>query len=99
MKVTKILGLFTILLLSVLALSSVASALPLVIEEVQVDDIVVTETNVNRLALERGKEFEVEVRFTPTEDIDDMEIEGSGTFSVDEIRDQIEALRRVLGKV
>jgi len=77
MNLSKIVGLMTIFLFAVLAFSSVAVALPLVIEEVQIDDITVTEGAVNRLDLERGNEFEVEIRFTPTADIDDMEIEAS----------------------
>ena len=77
MKINRIIGLITVFLLTVLALTSVASALPLVIDEVQIDDIEVSESGVNRLDLERNNEFEVEVRFTPTENIDDMEIEAS----------------------
>jgi uncharacterized membrane protein len=57
-----------------LAVIGSAVALPVVLDEVEVDDTTLTEDAVNRLSLERGEEYEVRVKFTPTFDIDNAEV-------------------------
>ena len=57
-----------------LAVIGSVSALPINLEEVEVDDTILSENAENRLSLERGEEYEVRVRFTPQEDLDDVEI-------------------------
>ena len=52
-----------------------AFALPITIDEVQVNDVEIEEDDVTRLDILRDNEFEVEIRFTPTEDVDDVEFE------------------------
>lgn len=57
------------------AFASVAFALPLTVDRVEIDDIEIKENQVNRLDLERGNRYEVEVRFTPQQDLDDVEVQ------------------------
>jgi uncharacterized membrane protein len=75
-----------------LAVMSSAIALPVDLEEVEVDDTVLDEDSVNRLALERGDEYEVRVKFTPFEDIDNAEvrvfISGYEYSDIDDIEDR-----------
>lgn len=49
-------------------------ALPVVLDEVKVDDIILAENAINTLSLERGQEYEVRVRFTPIFDIKNAEV-------------------------
>ena len=51
-----------------------ALALPVTLDEVEVDDTILSENAVNRLSLERGQEYEVRVRFTPSSDLDNAEV-------------------------
>src|SRR5574341_1362769 len=51
-----------------------AAALPVTLDEVEVDDTILSENAVNRLSLERGQEYEVRVRFTPSSDLDNAEV-------------------------
>ncbi|MBW2970403.1 hypothetical protein KY309_03540 [Candidatus Woesearchaeota archaeon] len=75
-----------------LAVISAVSALPAVLEEVQVDDTILQETTINRLSLERGEDYEVRVRFTALEDINDAEvrvfISGYEYSDIDDIEDK-----------
>ncbi len=75
-----------------LAVIGSAAALPAVLDEVEVDDTTLTQNAVNRLSLERGEEYEVRVRFTPTFDIDNAEvrvfISGYEFSDVEDIEDQ-----------
>ncbi len=57
-----------------LALAGAATALPVVLEEVEVDDTILQQNAVNRLSLERGEEYEVRIRFTPASNIDNAEV-------------------------
>lgn len=75
-----------------LAVIGSAAALPAVLDEVEVDDTTLTQNAVNRLSLERGEEYKVRVRFTPTFDIDNAEvrvfISGYEFSDVEDIEDQ-----------
>lgn len=77
----------------ILALLGTASAeeLPLSLDGVEIDDVSLTQDSVNRLALERDHDYELEVRFTPLEDIRDVEIRafisGFEFSDVEEIED------------
>jgi uncharacterized membrane protein len=57
-----------------LAVIGSTAALPVVLEEVKVDDTLLAENAINTLSLERGQEYEVRVRFTPTFDIKNAEV-------------------------
>lgn len=72
-KIMKAINAILALTLFLVTIISV-SALPVVLEEVEIDDVVLEQDAVNRLALERGDEYEIEVRFTPFADIDDVEV-------------------------
>lgn len=56
-----------------------AVALPITLDEVEIDDTILIEDAVNRLSLERGEEYEVRVRFTPKENLENVEVEVSIT--------------------
>lgn len=75
-----------------LAVLGSAIALPVDLEEVEIDDTVLDEDAVNRLALERGDEYEVRVKFTPYEDMDNAEVRifvsGYEYSDVDDIDDR-----------
>lgn len=75
-----------------LTVMSAVSALPVNLEEVQVDDTILQETTINRLSLERGSDYEVRVRFTALENINDAEvrvfISGYEYSDVDDIEDK-----------
>lgn len=66
-------ALLAIVILSVFA--AAASALPLTVDRVEIDDIELTANQVNRLDLERGDRYEVEVLFTAQEDLDEVEVQ------------------------
>lgn len=66
--------LFAFVLMAIM-LSGVASALPLTIDSVEVDDVELSPNAVNRFDLERNAEYEVEVLVTATEDLEDVEVE------------------------
>ena len=71
----KTLKIALIVSLILIALAGIAHALPVEIESVEIDDISLTPDAENRLDLERGEQYEVEVRFTALANIDDMEVE------------------------
>lgn len=63
-------------IVALLLVSAVAAfALPATLDEVQVDDTTVTANSVNQLSIERGQDFDVEVRVTAQSDIANAEIE------------------------
>jgi len=78
---------FKIALMLVLAMAMVgtAFALPITVDKVEVDDVELQPDAVNRFDVLRGDKIEVEVVFTATSDIDDMEIQAF--FSGDEHND------------
>ncbi len=57
-----------------LAIISAVSALPVNLEEVEIDGTVLKENAENRLSLERGEDYQVRIRFTATQDITDAEV-------------------------
>lgn len=76
----------------VLSLVGIAYALPVTIEDVEVDDVSLSPNAENRLDLERGQEYEVRVKLTPSVDIDNAEvrvfISGFEYNDVEEISDR-----------
>ncbi|PIN75631.1 hypothetical protein COV18_02175 [Candidatus Woesearchaeota archaeon CG10_big_fil_rev_8_21_14_0_10_37_12] len=50
------------------------TALPISIDEAKIDDIPVNENSVNRLSLERGEVYELLLRFTAFQDVDDLQV-------------------------
>lgn len=70
MKAIRIVIALTLFLVAITA----ATALPIEIGTVEFDDVVLSENSVNRLSVERGEEYELEVRFTPTQNLDDVEV-------------------------
>ncbi|MCX6708026.1 MAG: hypothetical protein NTW67_00035 [Candidatus Woesearchaeota archaeon] len=63
----------TILALFLAAITAV-SALPVNLEEVEVDGTILQEDAVNKLSLERGTDYEVRIKFTATANIKDAEV-------------------------
>lgn len=61
-------------LMALLVVSS-ALALPLTVEQVQLDDVDLDQNVDNTLDLERNQEYELEVLITPDEDLEDVEVE------------------------
>jgi len=88
MKSTKVILALTLFLVSLTAVS----ALPIVLNEVELDDTLLRTNSVNRLSLERGDEYELRIEFTPWDDIQDMEIRafvsGFEYSDVEDIEDQ-----------
>ncbi len=78
---------FKIALILVLAitLAGTAFALPIAVDKVEVDDVELRENAVNRFDVLRGDKIEVEVVFTPSQNINDMQIDAF--FSGDEHND------------
>ncbi|HSU73286.1 MAG TPA: hypothetical protein VLJ21_05565 [Candidatus Binatia bacterium] len=66
MKATKLCGIVSLMLLAVMAFAVGASALP-TIDKVEVDGTTVFENQVNRLSIESGSEFDVDVWLTSAE--------------------------------
>jgi len=68
--------LMTIMALMVLLITvNAASALPITLDKVEIDDFQLDANSVNRLDLERGQTYDVEVVFTPTQNLDDVEVQ------------------------
>src|SRR3989338_6498378 len=63
------------LLASMILLAPSAFALPVNLEEIRVDDFAVFENQVNRLDVQRNAEHFVDIRFTPTQDMRNAELE------------------------
>ena len=66
-----------LLLFTLILLTTSVAALPIVIDGVEVNDVEVAQNVANRLDVLRDDEFEVEIRFTPLQNIDDVEIEAA----------------------
>jgi lipoprotein-anchoring transpeptidase ErfK/SrfK len=81
MKAIKI----ALMLVLAIAMVSTALALPITVDKVEVDDVELSPNAVNRFDVLRGDKIEVEVVFTPSADINDMEIQAF--FSGDEHND------------
>jgi uncharacterized membrane protein len=78
-----------LMLVLAIALATTALALPISVEQVKVDDVELHADASNRFDVLRGDKIEVKVVFTPSEDINDMQIEGF--FSGDEHSDVMPA--------
>ncbi len=78
-----------LMLVMAIALATTALALPLTVDKVEVDDVELQPNAVNRFDVLRGDKIEVEVIFTPSEDINDMQIDAF--FSGDEHNDVLPA--------
>ncbi|MEM2916079.1 MAG: hypothetical protein QXT19_01855 [Candidatus Woesearchaeota archaeon] len=78
-----------LMLVMAIMLAATALALPLTVDKVEVDDVELQPNAVNRFDVLRGDKIEVEVVFTPSEDIDDMQI--YAFFSGDEHNDVLPA--------
>lgn len=68
----KFIALFALFLITML---TAVSAIPISVDRVEINDIEITEGQTNRLDLERGMEHEIEVILTPSQNVDDVEIE------------------------
>ncbi|MEM4246952.1 MAG: hypothetical protein QXR48_01740 [Candidatus Woesearchaeota archaeon] len=78
-----------VMLVLAIALATTAFALPITVEKVEVDDVELQEGASNRFDVLRGDKIEVEVLFTPYENVKDMQIEAF--FSGDEHNDVMPA--------
>jgi len=74
MKATKLYGIVSLMLLAVMAFAVTASALP-VIDKVEVDGTTVFENQINRLSIEAGDKFDVDVWLTATERSNNVRVE------------------------
>lgn len=74
-----------LMLVLAIAMVGTAFALPITVDKVEVDDVELQPNAVNRFDVLRGDTIEVEVIFTPSQDIDDMQIDAF--FSGDEHND------------
>ncbi|MBN1645286.1 hypothetical protein JW851_04610 [Candidatus Woesearchaeota archaeon] len=71
MNITKLIPIMVLFL--VLAVASV-SALPITIEKVKIDDTILEPNESNKLSIERGDELPVDVYFTVSEDVENLEV-------------------------
>jgi len=76
MKILKIFSVFALFLISLMALSGIANALNVTIDEVKLDNDVLSASSTNKvLDLERDQELDVKVRITAQETQDNAQIE------------------------
>ena len=66
--------LLAVMLLSVVSFSAHAANLPINVDRFRMDDIDLTENAVNRLDVQRNNEYVVEITFTPTQDIKNLQL-------------------------
>ena len=71
---TRILAVFFVCLLSLIAVAATASALPITYERVELDDVLLKQDQVTRLDIEKNQKYDVDVLIEAHEDVDDMEI-------------------------
>ena len=64
-----------LILLMIIMLSGLVHALPVSIQDVQLDDVELTQGATTRLDVVRGNTVDVEVRFTAAQDLKDVELE------------------------
>ena len=83
MKTDRWFGITILLMVMTVLLSTLAfaQAVPVTIDEVQVDDVTLTPNAPNPYDFERGQVMEIEVRFTPQMDLEDAEIEAKISFN------------------
>ncbi len=73
MNTNKILGFLALLILA--ATLANAQVLPLTVDNVEIDDTDILPNQTNRLDVERGDVYDVEVKITALADVDDVELE------------------------
>jgi len=87
----KILSVLSILLIAILAGTSIA--MPIGLEQVKIDGTNIEDNGQVRLDVQRGQEIEIELTMVPSEDVEDIEIRafisGYEYNNVDEISDSI----------
>lgn len=71
---TKISAILCFCLIAVLALAATASAMPITLNEVQLDEVQLRQDQVTRLDVEKNRKYDVDVLIEAEEDVDDMEI-------------------------
>ena len=71
---TKTIGMLCLFLITLLAMTAAVSAVPVTIQEVELDDVLLRQDQVTRLDIEKNQEYEVDVLLEADEDVDDMEI-------------------------
>lgn len=64
-----------LLVMAVLSAVTAAAPLPLNLDRFEMDDVELLENQVNRLDVQRNGEYEVEIKFTPTQDIRNLQLE------------------------
>lgn len=74
-KAVKMLGIVTLLALTILAIANTALALPVTISRVEVNDVQVQRDATNLIAFERDNELVVDVLLSSTTDIKNVELE------------------------
>jgi uncharacterized membrane protein len=74
-----------LMLVFAIMLAGTALALPITVDKVEVDDVQLQPNTINRFDVLRGEEIEVEVVFTPQQNVNDMQIDAF--FSGDEHND------------
>lgn len=68
----KFAAIFALVLITMLA---TVSAIPVSIDRVEFDDVQITEDQTNRLDVERGKAYDVEIFLNSSQNVDDVEVE------------------------
>lgn len=68
----KLIALIAVFLITLVA---AVSALPIDVNEVEIDDFEIVENQTNRFDIVRGQAYDIEIYLTPTQDVDDVEIE------------------------
>ncbi len=71
---TRISAILCFCLIAILALAATASALPITLNEVELDDVELRQDQVTRLDVEKNNKYDVDVLIEAQEDIEDMEI-------------------------
>ncbi len=76
MKLKNLLALTSLIIFSLLVSPvSYADIVPITVDRVEIDDIRITQNEVNRLSIERGKKYPIEIELRATEDVENVEIE------------------------
>ena len=71
---TKISAILCLCLIAIIAFAATASALPITLNEVELDDVELREDQVTRLDVEKNQKYDIDVLIEAQDDVDDMEI-------------------------
>lgn len=71
---TRISAILCFCLIAILALAATASALPITLNEVELDDVELRQDQVTRLDVEKNQKYDIDILIEAQEDVDDMEI-------------------------